>query len=155
MGIIDAVSLLSALQPEKFAALCGAFDSPPTNAGLAAEIERHMARWQKIVDCAGFEFAAMLGDKITLTNQVRSAPAASDPDPSPAEPKASARTAQNRIREDYQEDPRFALDDAQRALGFLHDIVGNLDPGRGDLGGIDPDNMAGFLRLVMAQFPMA
>lgn len=155
MGIIDAVSLLSALQPEKFAALCGAFDSPPTNAGLAAEIERHMERWQKIVDCAGFEFAAMLGDTITVRNQVRSAPAASDPDPSPAEPKASARTAQNWIRESYQEDPRFALEDAQRALGCLHDIVGSLTPGRSDLHGLDPDNMAGFLRLVIAQFPDA
>lgn len=145
--IKDAVA---ALPNEKVAALCESLNLPQTVAALTLAIHRHMKFWNKLVEVCGAEFAMALGETVTVPNQARSAPAASDPDP-----KASACTEQNWIREDYRKDPRFALDDAQRALGFLHDIVGNLPPGRGDLSGIYPENMSGFLRLVMAQFPMA
>lgn len=149
-----ATSLLSILQPEKFAALCEAFDSPPTSAALAAEIDRHLARWQKIVDCAGVKFAMELGSTLTVPAPAQFEPAANDP--SPTQPKATTtHTMGNWIRESYREDPEFALNDAQRTLGCFHDILGNFPASFKDLTGINPDNMTGFLRLVMAQFPEA
>ena len=154
VNVPTATSLLSRLQPEKFAALCAAFDTQPTGAALATEIERHMQRWQRIVDCAGAEFAAMLGEELTVPVSARSEPAT--PDPNPPAPKATApHAAGNWIRESYRDDPGFALNDAQRALACLHDILGNFTPAQHDLSGIMPDNMTGFLRLVIAQFPEA
>lgn len=43
------------------------------------------------------------------------------------------------------------LDDAKRALGCLADVLCHV--GEGQLDCLDPENLAGFIRLVLAQFP--
>lgn len=137
--VTTATLLLSRLQPEKFASLCAAFDSQPTAAALVAEIERHMQRWQRIVDCAGVNFAAMLGDQLTVPIPARSEPAAND---------------QN-LTSAYDRDQQNRMADAIYSLNCLSDVLCHIDQGRRGLGCLDSENLSGFLRLVTAQFPEA
>lgn len=131
------LNTVSILQPEKFAALCEAFDSPPTSAALAAEIDRHLARWQKIVDCAGVKFAMELGSTLTVPAPAQFEPAANDQNPTSA----------------YDRDQQNRMADALYSLNCLSDVLCHIDQGRRGLGCLDSENLSGFLRLVIAQFP--
>lgn len=48
-------------------------------------------------------------------------------------------------------DPDDRLDDAKRALGCLGDVLCHV--GEGPLDCLESENLAGFIRLVLAQFP--
>lgn len=61
--------------------------------------------------------------------------------PTPPPARADDRNARERMA------------DAKCALGFAHDLLCNFTPDQMDLVGIMPENLAGFLRLVLAQFP--
>lgn len=53
-----------------------------------------------------------------------------------------------------EREARDRLDDARRALGCLSDVLVHVPPApEGDLHCLDPENLAGFLRLVLSQFP--
>jgi len=46
------------------------------------------------------------------------------------------------------------LEDARAALACLEDVLSHIPPApQGDLHCLDPENLAGFLRLILAQFP--
>lgn len=47
---------------------------------------------------------------------------------------------------------RERIDDAKRAIGFAHDLLCSVTPER-DLECLNSENLAGFLRLILAQFP--
>jgi len=50
--------------------------------------------------------------------------------------------------------PDEKLMDARAALACLEDVLGHIPPApHGDLHCLAPENLAGFLRLILAQFP--
>jgi len=48
---------------------------------------------------------------------------------------------------------RERLEDAKRALDFVHDLLCHVDQHNRGLSCLDSENLAGFLRVVLAQFP--
>lgn len=48
---------------------------------------------------------------------------------------------------------RERLDDAKRALECIHDLLCHVSPHDRGLSNLDSENLAGLLRIVIAQFP--
>ena len=131
---------VTALPDEKIATLCESFDLPLAASALKVAIHRHLKFWNKLVEVCGPEFVMTLSETLAVPAAApRSEPAANDQNPTSA----------------YDRDQQNRMTDAIYSLNCLSDVLCHIDQDRRGLSCLDSENLSGFLRLVIAQFPEA